>query len=274
MPIEGNCNIVNSWNDKVVVITGGTAGIGKSLANAMQQAGAQTVVIARNPDRLEQPDDSSAGSLHAFQGDVTDDCSMQQAVDQIIEQFGKIDVWVNNVGKSCRGEAKTTSVEEFRDFIDFNFLSAVRCTNLALPHLIQSQGSLVNIGSLASKTGGFYMGPYPASKFPLAGYSQQLRLELESEQVHVLLVCPGPIAREDSGNRYSTDDLPESARQPGGGVKISRLQPQFLAQKILKALSQRKKELILPKSAKWLFALAQLSPSLADWILKRKSNRS
>ena len=77
------------------------------------------------------------------------------------------------------------------------------------------------------------MGPYPASKFPLAGYSQQLRLELESEQVHVLLVCPGPIAREDSGNRYSTDDLPESARQPGGGVKISRLQPQFLAQKIL-----------------------------------------
>ena len=54
MPIEGNCNIVNSWNDKVVVITGGTAGVGKSLANAMQQAGAQTVVIARNPDRLDR----------------------------------------------------------------------------------------------------------------------------------------------------------------------------------------------------------------------------
>lgn len=266
---------MHSWNEKVVVITGGTAGIGKTLALASQQTGAQTVVIARSIEGLQALETQSEGAITGIRGDVTDDASMKDAVGQIINKFGRIDVWVNNVGKSCRGEARSTSVEDFRDFIDFNFLTAVRCTNAVLGHLVDSNGSLVNIGSLASKTGGFYMGPYPASKFPLAGYSHQLRLELEEDGVHVLLVCPGPVTRKDSGNRYDVDSsLPESATLPAGGVKIGRLCPNKLADQIIRAVEKRQKELILPKSARWLFALTQISPRLGDWIIKRKSNRN
>lgn len=266
---------MQSWQEKVVVITGGTAGIGKALALASQQAGAQTVVVARSKDGLKAIEEQTDGKIYGVQGDVTEDDSIKTAVSEVIGKFGRIDIWVNNVGKSCRGEARSTTVEEFRDFFDFNFLTAVRCTNAVLKYLIESKGTLVNIGSLASKTGGFYMGPYPASKFPLAGYSHQLRLELESDGVGVLLVCPGPVARNDSGIRYDVDEsLPESATLPAGGVKIGRLCPDKLAQKILKAIKKGKKELILPKLARWLFAIAQLSPHLADRIIKRKSNRS
>ncbi len=264
-----------SWNDKVVVITGGTSGIGKALALASQLAGAQTVVLARNAERLQEIADQTDGGVRGIHADVTDEESIAEAVKQIIAEFGRIDVWVNNVGKSCRGEARNTSVETFRDFIDYNFLTAVRCTNTVLPHLIRSQGSLVNIGSLASKTGGFYMGPYTASKFPLTGYSHQLRLELESDGVNVLLVCPGPVTRRDSGPRYDVDDnLPQSATQPAGGVKLKRLCPDRLAQKILRAIERRKAELVVPGSAKWLFALSQILPRFGDWIIKRKFNRS
>ncbi|MBA61312.1 MAG: hypothetical protein CMJ76_03010 [Planctomycetaceae bacterium] len=266
---------MHSWNEKVIVITGGTSGIGKALALASQHTGAQTIVIARSSEGLQALETQTCGKITAIQGDVTDDTSVKDAISTVINKFGKIDVWINNVGKSCRGEARTTSVEEFRDFIDFNFLTSVRCTNAVLEYLIESKGSLVNIGSLASKTGGFYMGPYPASKFPLAAYSHQLRLELESEDVHVLLVCPGPVARKDSGNRYDVDNsLPESATLPAGGVKITRLCPDQLAKKILRAVKKKKKELILPESARWLFAISQLSPRLGDWIIKLKSNRS
>ena len=266
---------MQSWNDKVVVITGGTAGIGKALALASQKAGAKTVVIARKPDGLKAMEEQSSGKITGIQGDVTDDDSITAAINKIIDQFGQIDVWINNVGKSCRGEARTTQVEEFNDFIHFNFLTVVRCTNAVLQHLVESKGSLVNIGSLASKTGGYYLGAYPASKFPLAGYSHQLRLELEADGVHVLLVCPGPVARNDEGTRYEVDhSLPANATLPAGGVKIGRLCPDRLAQKILQAVKKRKKALILPKSARWLFALTQLSPRLGDWIIKRKSKRS
>lgn len=266
---------MQSWNNKVVVITGGTAGIGKALALASQQAGAQTVVIARSTDGLKAMEEQADGKIHGVQGDVTEDDSIQSAIGEVIEKFGRIDVWINNVGKSCRGEARSTTVEEFRDFLDFNFLTAVRCTNAVLKYLIESKGTLVNIGSLASKTGGFYMGPYPASKFPLAGYSHQLRLELEADGVGVLLVCPGPVARKDSGTRYNINQsLPEAATLPAGGVKIGRLCPDKLAEKVLRAIEKGKKELILPKLARWLFAISQLSPRLGDQIIKRKSNRS
>jgi len=92
--------------------------------------------------------------------------------------------------------------------------------------------------------------------------------------VHVLLVCPGPIAREDAGQRYDAEasDLPATARQPGGGVKLRGIPPEQLAAKILRACEQRRAELVVPSKARWLFALAQLWPALGDRIIAKKSS--
>ncbi|HUG67412.1 MAG TPA: SDR family NAD(P)-dependent oxidoreductase, partial [Pirellulaceae bacterium] len=115
---------------------------------------------------------------------------------------------------------------------------------------------------------------YPASKFALAAYSQQLRFELNPQGVHVLLVCPGPIARKDAGQRYDVEasNLPESARQPGGGVKLRGIPPEQLAAKVLRACERRRVELIVPSTARWLFAIVQLWPALGDRIITIKSS--
>ena len=194
-------------------------------------------------------------------------------VEATVARHGRLDLLVNNAGRSARGEILATSVEEFQRLLDLNFFSVVRCTQAAAPHLQRSRGHVVNIGSLSAKAATRYLGAYPVSKFAVAAYSQQLRLEWEPHGVHVLLVCPGPIVRVDAGRRYDQEaaDLPESARGPGGGVQLRGIDADWLAREILRACERRQLELVVPAKARCLFAIAQLWPRLGDWILKRKT---
>ncbi len=265
------------WQDKVVLVTGGSAGLGLTLAKSYAAAGASIMLVARSAKQLELASSElkeSGANASFVVADVTQQADVDAAIAATIETFGKLDCLVNNVGRSTRGNVLETSPEEFRELMDLNFLSVVRCTQAASPHLLASQGHVVNIGSLASKSVSKFLGAYPPSKFAVAAFSQQLRYELNPKGVHVLLVCPGPIARDDAGLRYDsqTSDLPESARKPGGGVKVKGIQPGVLAAKIMTACEQRKPELILPRKARWLFALSQLWPSLGDRIIAKASS--
>src|SRR5437667_12058093 len=96
---------------------------------------------------------------------------------QVQQLHSRLDVLVNCAGRSDRGEAAILTADKFRELLELNFLSAVRCTRAALPRLAQTRGHVVHIGSLAAKAASRYLGGYPASKFPLAAYAQQLRLE-------------------------------------------------------------------------------------------------
>ncbi len=94
--------------------------------------------------------------------------------------------------------------------------------------MLKTRGHIVNIGSLAAKMASRYLGAYPASKFAVAAYTHQLRLELGPQGLHVLLVCPGPIARPDAGQRYSGEaGRPPGVRpeRPGGGVRLKGIDP-------------------------------------------------
>jgi short-subunit dehydrogenase len=157
--------------------------------------------------------------------------------------------------------------------MELNFIALVRCTRAAVPHLLKQRGHVVNIGSLAAKSAARWVGAYPATKFAVAAYSQQLRLELGSQGLHVLLVCPGPIERKDSRLYPLTglEDVPESAREPGAGVKTKAIAPSALARAILRACEKRRPEIVMPSKARWLFALAQLWPGLGDWIVLRET---
>ena len=115
-----------------------------------------------------------------------------------------------------------TTPEDFQALMDLNLLGVVRLTRAAAQHLLAAQGHVVNIGSLAGKSATRYMGAYPASKFALSAYSQQLRLELEPQGLHVLLVCPGPIARDEPRTAQSErehenlDGIPRKCPKTGG----------------------------------------------------------
>jgi short-subunit dehydrogenase len=184
-----------------------------------------------------------------------------------------IDAFVHAVGQSSRCAILDTTVEAFQAMMEVNFLSAVRCSRLAVPRLLETRGHLVLVGSLAAKAAGRFLGAYPATKFALAAYAQQLRLELSAHGLHVLLVCPGPIEREDAGRRYddAVADLPEQARQPGAGVKLRAINANQLAERVWRACERRRPELIVPTKARWLFAISQLFPAWGDWILLKHS---
>lgn len=262
------------WQDKAVLITGGSAGFGLVLGQTFARAGARVALAARNSDQLAEVTKSltdEGGRVIGVPTDVTRPADVQAMIAQTVEEFGQLDVLVNNAGRSSRGEAAATPAAEFRELLELNFLALVECTQQALPHLKQSRGHVVNIGSLSAKTASRFMGAYPASKFPVAAFSQQLRLELVADGIHVLLVCPGPIARTDAGQRYTqqANGLPAEAQKPGGGAKLKGIPPELLAKKILTTCQHRKPELVMPAKARLLFAIAQLSPRLGDWILTK-----
>jgi short-subunit dehydrogenase len=172
-----------------------------------------------------------------------------------------------------RGDAITTPPEKFQELWELNFLSAVRVAQAFTPALLHSRGHFVLVGSLAGKCAPRFLGAYPASKFPLAAFAQQLRMELGPQGVHTLLVSPGPIARENGDTRYTEQaaNLPASASRPGGGARLKAIDPTELAKKILTACETRRPELVLPAKTKLLFALAQLWPTFGDWILRKKT---
>jgi uncharacterized protein len=267
---------MDSWQNKVVLVTGGSSGLGRVIAEAFAEAGAKLAIVG-----LERPQvDQAAQEMQAGGRDVLGlhaDITRQEDVDrlfaQTLERFGRLDVLVNNAGRSMRGKVLDTTPEQFRELMELNLIALVRCTRAAVPHLLRQQGHVVNIGSLAAKSAARWVGAYPATKFAVAAYSQQLRLELGPQGLHVLLVCPGPIQRKDA-RLYpleGLEDVPQSARAPGAGVQVQAIAPQELAQAILRACQRRQPELVVPAKARLLFALSQLWPSLGDWIVRRRT---
>ena len=264
------------WQNKVVLVTGGSSGLGRMIAETFHQAGAKLAIAALEKNDVDNVAQEIAArkaghEVLPIHADITKQGDVDRLFDTVRHHFGGLDVLVNNAGRSMRGRVLDTTPEQFQALFDLNVLGTIRCTRAAAGMLLERKGHIVNIGSLASKSAARYVGAYPVSKFSVAAYSQQLRLELGPEGLHVLLVCPGPI-RRDNARLYPLEGvagIPDVALQPGAGVKVGRIDPNALARKILLYCERRRPELVLPAKAKVLFAVSQLFPTLGDWIVKR-----
>jgi NAD(P)-dependent dehydrogenase (short-subunit alcohol dehydrogenase family) len=276
------------WKEKAALVTGGSAGLGLAIACELVRSGARVAIAGRDTRRLQDAvqslrhepvlgslppaseEKSNRPAIVGIEADITQQEQVESLIQQTLIAFDRLDLLVNCAGKSARGAVAEVTPEEYRELWELNFLAQVRCARACLPHLLKSKGHLVNLGSLASKTASPFLAAYAASKFPVAAFSQQLRLELGSQGLHVLLVCPGPIRRDDPGIRYEqATGVPQSARLPGGGVKLKGIDPHALARHILLACERRSPELVVPAKARLLFVIAQLWPRLGDWIVRR-----
>jgi NAD(P)-dependent dehydrogenase (short-subunit alcohol dehydrogenase family) len=264
------------WRNKRAVVTGGSSGLGRALAGELVSRGARVALVARGQAAL----DTAAEQLRGLGGeviilpsDVTDREQVAQAAGEIMRRWGGVDLVAHCAGRSMRGNALSTSPAEFRDLWEANLLSSVHLAQAFADSLSAERGSLVLLGSLASKVAPRYLGAYPSSKHAVAALAQQLRLESAERGMHVLLVCPGPIARDEGARRYVEGsppaDVPAAAYEPAGGAKVRRIDPQQLAARILQACERRRAELIVPSSARFLFALCQISPRMGDWFLRK-----
>lgn len=263
----------------VAIITGGSAGLGLVVAETFLAAGYAVMIAGRNPDRLKaattrlSANAANSGVSSAVANCVADVCVAEQSqrlVATTVERFGRLDVLVNCVGSSDRGLIENLSPETLQELFKQNVTSALVCSQAALPAIKQTGGSIINVGSLASKVGARYIGGYAAAKHALAGLTQQLRLELKDEGVHVGIVCPGPIQRDDSGQRYNEQidaSLPDQASRPGAGARIKGLPPEKVARAILKCAQRRSPEAILPAYVRIVVAIGTVLPRLGDWLL-------
>jgi short-subunit dehydrogenase len=264
---------MNHWQNKICLITGASAGLGLAISRALANYGATVVMNARTAGPLNDAAEllqSAGGKVAALAGDATEQGDVDRIAAEIRTRYGGLDFLCNCAGQSTRGNVLETAPEDFQRLWEINFLATVRMTRAFATQLIERRGHLVNISSLAGKIASRYYGAYPVSKFAVSAYSQQLRLELGPQGLHVLLVCPGTISRNDNAPRYATaDNIPTAAQQPGGGAKLRSLDPDWLAERILSACEKRQPELIVPAKARLLLTLSALSPRLGDWLLTK-----
>lgn len=278
------------WTGRLVVVCGGTSGLGLQLVIAAAQQKANVIIIGRDSSRLERARaiamDNGAISATGFSIDLSLNTAIasehKPEMDDLIKLRDRlatadVDLLINAVGRSDRGLLEQLENIDLASMLNDNLICTWNMIRIVLESLKRARGTIVNIGSLAGLVPAPGMGGYSVSKSALTAMSRQLRLELAGQGVHVMLVCPGPIARDDNMNRYQklADERglsSQAATAPGGGVKLKLIDPNILCLKILKAAHQRKNELVCPRKAAWLAAISNVYPSLADWILSRYIN--
>lgn len=263
------------------IVTGASAGLGLHVCRRLLGQGYRVTMLGRNLERLEQSamtlsSEFDANNVNTFAGNACDPDAMNMLVAQHLMRFGSLDVLVNVVGRSDRGLLINSSGIELEAMFRDNVVSAWTCCRAAHEELKKSRGSIVNLGSLASRVAPRYLGGYVIAKHALVGFSRQLRMELKADGIHVGVVCPGPIRRDDDEpiDRYQTDTkagVPATAAQPGGGAKLKGLPADQVADAVLRCIQDRKIEIVLPTKVRLLMAINAFSPRLADWLLSKST---
>jgi len=179
---------------KVVLITGGSSGIGKATAKLLAESGYRVYAAAR---RLEKMSDLKSAGINVIEMDVTDDQSMVNGVNQIIAIEGKVDILVNNAGFGQYGAIEDVSMADARYQLEVNLFGLARLTQLVLPKMReQHYGKIVNISSTGGKVAAPVGGWYHASKFALEGLSDSLRMEVKQFGIDVIVIEPGGVKTE------------------------------------------------------------------------------
>ncbi|MDE1464952.1 SDR family oxidoreductase [Spartinivicinus sp. A2-2] len=263
-------NPMGHFRNKVVVITGACAGIGRQLCLRFAKAGAWVAMLDLNQDEL----DTMVNHLESLNTqalgvkcDVADCQSVHEVFNHIIDHFAGIDVLINNAGITHRSAFVDTDIQVLRRVMEVNYFGAVHCTKAALPSLLERHGQLITMSSVSGYAPLWHRSGYNASKHALHGLFDCLRLEVAEQGVDVMLVCPG----------FTATDLNRNALQGDGGIDTHTFSWQGqlssavdVAEAIYQGALQRKRLLVLSnlnKSARFLY---RLFPSFFERYIAEK----
>jgi NAD(P)-dependent dehydrogenase (short-subunit alcohol dehydrogenase family) len=201
---------------RVWFITGTTSGFGRAIAEAALERGDSVVASARSTDRLA--DLGEPERVEAVRLDVTDADQREAAVAAALDRFGRIDVLVNNAGRTQVGAVEETTDDELRALFELHFFGPAALTRLVLPAMrAQGSGAIVQMSSVGGQVTAPGFGAYCATKFALEGLTETLRDEVAPFGIHTLIVEPGAfrtgLFRADAA--YMSDELPEYADTVG-----------------------------------------------------------
>jgi short-subunit dehydrogenase len=250
------------FKDKVVVVTGGTDGIGKALVDELLQSGAKVATCGRDHDKLYRLQSSYPSSfLHTMVADVSSENDCRRFIETTIKVFGGIDVLINNAGISMRALLKDASTEVTRKVMDINFFGAVYCTKYALNSIIERKGIIVGISSIAGYRGLPGRSAYSASKYALQGWLEAIKTELLHDGVHVMWISPG-FTTSNIRNAALNKDAQSHGDTPLDEGKL--MSAEDCAKRILSAVSKKKRSLVMTFQGKQTVFLNKFFPGLAD----------
>lgn len=192
------------WKGKVVIITGSSMGIGRSLAIEIGKKGGKLIINARNNNRLEKTYKELMAmglELVAYSGDISNYEDCVKIVEYAVDNFGKVDVLINNAGLTAEGTLEESSPEVFKKLMDVNFLGSVFMTKAALPYIKQTKGSILFIGSLAGIHGLGNYSAYSSSKMALTALVESLKKETYQTGIHIGIAYVG-FTENDSQKTY------------------------------------------------------------------------
>jgi short-subunit dehydrogenase len=183
-----------AYAGRVVVITGGSRGLGLVLARQLRKEGARLALLARNREELIRAKDQLGGdgAVLTIPCDVAERTLVRQAIEIVVHHFGRIDMLINNAGVIQVGPIEHMTYGDYHHAMNVHFWGALHCTEAVLPYMRQRRsGRIVNIASIGGLIAVPHLAPYSASKFALVGYSDAIRAELAKDGIRVTTVCPG-----------------------------------------------------------------------------------
>ncbi|MCH9026015.1 MAG: SDR family oxidoreductase [Proteobacteria bacterium] len=258
------------FNNKTIIITGASEGIGRALALELAPQGPRLVLAARNRERLESlaRECAAAGATTLVcRCDVTGKADCESLVKNSIDRFGRIDILVNNAGATMWAEfSEVSDLLVFRELMDINYLGAVYCTHFALPHLLESRGLIVAVASLAGLTGVPSRTGYAASKHAMVGFFESLRIELRGTGVGVSIIAPDFVVSQIH-RRAIKGDGEIMGETPMQEARI--MSTEDCAALIAGAMRKRQRLLITSARGKMGRWLKLIAPGLIDRIADR-----
>jgi short-subunit dehydrogenase len=233
---------------KVVLITGASQGIGAACAAEFARAGARLSLTARSEEQLHRT--APAGAL-AVAGDLTAEETRQAVVERTLQQFGSIDILINNAGTGLYGPSWSAPIGDARWVMELNFFALLALTQRVVPSMrARRSGMIVNVGSVAGKVTLPWMTLYSVSKYALGALTEGMRMELRPDGIHAMLVCPGYV--KTGFQEHARGGRPPDSVQRGRRFAIT---PEQCAVAIRRGVERDARTVVTPRLA-WLLVLA------------------
>ena len=254
---------------KVAIVTGSSRGIGKVVAMLLAQKGVKVVINGRNPNHLEATKiEFEQNNLHvtAIEADVTDHQACEQLINQTVQAFGKLDILINNAGISMEGSIAESQPHVFKKLIETNLVGQLFPTQAALPHIVQTKGSIVFISSIAGLIGLPRFAAYSSSKMALTALTQSLRIENYATDIHIGLSYLGFVENEKNKTFLNKDG--ELELMPDR-KSFAKMPVDKVAFKIVRGIELRRKNEVFSMIGKLLSLTQRFFPRVLEYLMIR-----
>jgi short-subunit dehydrogenase len=253
---------MNELKDKKVLLTGGSRGIGPVITESLIKCGASIAIAARSESALQDVASrlSESGSkIFPIAVDLRDQSQREYLIDNVIKEFGTIDILINNAGLETEGSYVELPWKAIQETVEVNLLAPMALTRLLLPYMLKNKaGHIINIASIAAKSGAPYAAVYSGTKAGLAEWTRSLRLEHTGTGVRFSTIFPGYVREVGMFARF--------------GMKspwiIGSCSPYQVAKAVINAIKNGSREKIVnSRPLRYSFIINELSPTMGDWLM-------